>query len=405
MKKMMVNCAVCDMRSVSEETLKNYEQITVNAATVIVTPEKKDLINRYNVTMNAAVMIEVPSGENYRVITQNGAYDLTADRAAAAGENTILFVNGTLNVDGDALEAASRFYKIEVNGSVTMPKSISGKLSNLSVNGAISTYPDGAIRLNRNAEIDKTFPLRAKENALYWASRRLIFTDLALNVEKLNKLNVRFAAKTALIAESLAEAVVPMLSEDTDILIVPDGTKFFGFDARMNKRFLKKFGTKAYINGDLIVEEDAADVLPEIEYLYVNGDVKIPEALADAFEDVDAHYHELVIQKKVGKIIEDHVRATVDKALLEKYADGILVTDCAMVHIAKDVSPELILERLTIADCAQVYCTEQQEAAVSAVSKDVASIGGADESMKDVLTGALHLNPEFKVVNAAEYVM
>ncbi|MBQ2202476.1 MAG: hypothetical protein II412_07860, partial [Clostridia bacterium] len=72
MKKMMVNCAVCDMRSVSEETLKSYEQITVNAATMIVTPEKKDLINRYNVTMNVADVIEVPAGENVRVISQNG---------------------------------------------------------------------------------------------------------------------------------------------------------------------------------------------------------------------------------------------------------------------------------------------------------------------------------------------
>jgi hypothetical protein len=405
MKKMVVNCANCDMRNVSEETLKSYEQITVNAATVLVTPEKKDLIARYNVMLNVADVIEVPAGENVRVINQNGSYELTADRAPQDGETVLLFVNGVLNIDADAAEAAQKYYKINVNGSVTMPKSISGRLNNLSVNGSVSTYPDGAIRLNRNAEIDKTFPLRAKENALYWASRRLIFTDLALNVEKLNNLNVRFAAKTALIAESLAETVVPMLSEDTDILIVPDGTKFFGFDARMNKRFLKKFGTKAYINGDLTVEDDAEEILKEIEYLYVNGDVKIPEALADAFEDIDAHYDELMIQKKTGKIIEDHVRATVDKALLEKYEDGILVTDCAMVHIAKDVSPELILERLTIADCAQVYCTEQQEAAVSAVSKDVASIGGADESMKDVLTGALHLNPEFKVVNAAEYVM
>ena len=102
MKKMMVNCAVCDMRSVSEETLKNYEQITVNAVTVFVTPEKKDLINRYNVTMNAAMVIEVPAGDDFRVITQNGAYDLTADRAPAAGENTLLFVNGVLNIDADA---------------------------------------------------------------------------------------------------------------------------------------------------------------------------------------------------------------------------------------------------------------------------------------------------------------
>ncbi len=404
MKKMMVNCAVCDMRNVSEETLKNYEQVVVNAATVLVTPEKKDLINRYNVIMNVADVIEVPAGENVRIINQNGSYDLTADRAPQDGETVLLFVNGVLNIDADAAEAAQKYYQINVNGEVTMPKSISGRLNNLSVNGSVNTYPDGAIRLNRNAVIDKTFPLRAKENALYWAFRRLIFTDLALDTEKLRSRNVRFAAKTALIAESLAEAVVPMLSEDTDIQIVPDGTKFFGLDARMNKRFLKKFGTKAYINGDLTVEEDAADVLPEIEYLYVNGDVKLPEALTDAFEDIDAHYDELLIQKKTGKIIEDHVRATVDKALLEKYADGILVTDCAMVHIAKDVPNELILERLTIADCAKVFCTEEQEAAVSAVSKDVASIGG-DESLKDEITGALHLNHESKVINASDYVM
>ena len=59
-------------------------------------------------------------------------------------------------------------------------------------------------------------------------------------------------------------------------------------------------------------------------------------------------------------------------------------------------------ERLSIADCANVSCTEQQEAAVSAVSRDVASIGG-DEG--DTIAGMLHLNPDFKVINAAEYVM
>ena len=30
MKKMIVNCATCDMRRVSEETLQAYEQIVVN---------------------------------------------------------------------------------------------------------------------------------------------------------------------------------------------------------------------------------------------------------------------------------------------------------------------------------------------------------------------------------------
>ncbi|MBQ3652367.1 MAG: hypothetical protein II959_08005, partial [Clostridia bacterium] len=71
-------------------------------------------------------------------------------------------------------------------------------------------------------------------------------------------------------------------------------------------------------------------------------------------------------------------------------------------------SPELILERLSISDCAKVFCTEEQEAAVSAVSKDVAMIGSCDEeeeSILDMVTGSLNLNPNLKVINAADYVM
>ena len=408
MKKMIVNCATCDMRSVSEETLKTYEQITVNAASVLVTPETKELINRYNVMLNAADVIEVPAGENVKVSSHNGAYELTADGAPREGEIAILWVNGALTIGADALSAAQAFREIRVNGAVTMPKSMAGKLNNLSVNGSVNAYPDGAILLRRNAEIDRTFPLRAKENALYWAARRLVFTDAALDVQKLADKNVRFASRSAIIAEELAEAVTPMLSEDTDILIVPDGTKFVNYPFKLNKRFLKKCGKRVFINFDLVVEPEAAEILPEIEYLYVNGDVKLPAELVDAFEDVVDHYDELIIVKKTGKVIEDHVRATIDKALLEKYPDGILVTDCAMVHLAKDLPTDLILERLSIADCAQVFCTPEQEAAVSAVSKDVAMIGGADdddEGIAGLVAGALHLNPDCKVINAAEYVM
>ncbi len=408
MKKMIVNSSMCDMRSVSEETLKNYEQVIVNTAYAIVTPESKEIINRYNVMMNAADVIEVPAGENVQVSSHNGAFELTSDSAPQTGETSILFVNGALTIGADALHAAQGYHKIQVNGSVTMPKSIAGKLNNMSVNGATRIYPDGAILLNRNAEIDRTFPLRAREGAIYWAARRLIFTDLTLDVRKLAEKEVRFSSKSAIVAESLAEALTPMLTEDTDIMIVPDGTEFVNYPFKLNKRFLKKCGKRVFYNDDLVVEPEAAEVLPEIEYLYVNGNVKAPEELADAIEDAVDHYDELVIVKKTGKVIEDHVRATVDKALLERYPDGILVTDCVMVHLKKDVPADLILERLTIADCAQVFCTEEQEAAVSAVSRDVAMIGAKEEeqdSVADLVTGALHLNPNLKVINASEYVM
>ena len=408
MKKMIVNCATCDMRTVSKETLQSYEQVIVNSAMVLVTAQTKELLNRYNVMLNAADVLEVPAGDDVRVNSHNGAYELTADAAPQAGVWAMLMVNGALTIGEDALEAARAYQRIRVNGAVIVPKSMAGKLTNLSVNGSTETYPDGAILLRRNAVIDRTFPLRVRENALYWAARRLVFTDAELNVEKLAEKGVRFASRLALIAESLAEAVTPLLTEDTDILVVPDGTKFANGYAIMDRRFLKKHGTKLYINGDLIVKPEAADVIPEIEYLYVNGQVKIPQDLVDAFEEIGAEYEELVIQKPYGKVIEDVVRAAVDTKLLEKYPDGVQVTDCAMVRIAKDVAPELILERLAIEDCAKVFCTEEQEAAVSAVSKDVAMIGSMGEAMDgiaDMVTGSLHLNPNVKVINAADYVM
>ena len=408
MKKMIVNCATCDMRKVSEETLQAYEQIVVNAATVLVTPRTKELVNRYNLMLNTADVQEVPEGEDVCFNQQNGSYQLTSDSAPQEGKLAILMVNGSLTIGADALEAAQAYFSIKVNGSVLLPKSMAGKLSNLSVNGSTDTYPDGAILLRRNAVIDRTFALRIRENALYWASRRLVFTDAELNVGKLAEKGVRFASRLALIAESLAEAVVPLLTEDTEILIVPDGTKFANGYAVMDKRFLKKHGTKLYVNGDLIVKPEAADVIPQIQYLYVNGQVKIPQDLVDAFEEIDAEYEELAIQKPYGKVIEDVVRATVDTKLLEKYPDGVQVTDCAMVRIAQDVTPELILERLSITDCAKVFCNEEQEAAVSAVSKDVAMIGGMEdmeEGFLDMVTGSLNLNPNLKVINAADYVM
>ena len=408
MKKMIVNCASCDMRTVSEETLQSYEQIVVNSALVLVTPRTKELLNRYSVMLNVADVMEVPEGDNVRLNSQNGSYELTSDGMPEAGVIALLMVNGALTIGEDALEAARAYRQIRVNGSVLMPKSMAGKLNNLSVNGSIETYPDGAIRLRRNAIIDKTFLLRVRENALYWAARRLIFTDPALDVNKLVEKNVRFSTKTTLVAESLAEKVTPLLTEDTDILVVPDGTGFVNGYAKVNKRFLKKFGTKLYVNGDLIVEADAADVLPQIEYLYVNGTAKVPADLVDAFEEIDAHYDELKVVRAWGKIIEDNVRVKVDAALLEKYPTGVLVTDCAMVKIAKDLTPELIMERLSLSDCAKVFCTEEQEAAVSAIAEDVAMIGGMGDAMDgiaDMVTGSLGLNPDLKVINAAEYVM
>ena len=53
-KNKMINAATCDARAVTEESLTGYENITINAATLIVNERSKELLNKYPVTMNVA---------------------------------------------------------------------------------------------------------------------------------------------------------------------------------------------------------------------------------------------------------------------------------------------------------------------------------------------------------------
>ena len=59
-KNLVINAAVCDARRVSETVLGSYKDISINAAVVLVSQETKDLLAKYNVTMNTAEVLEAP---------------------------------------------------------------------------------------------------------------------------------------------------------------------------------------------------------------------------------------------------------------------------------------------------------------------------------------------------------
>lgn len=399
MKNFIVNCAICDMRNVSEETLQGYDSVTVNAATVYITQRVKELIAKYPVTLNVADVLELAEGEQVAVQVQNGVFEIGP--GDLSDKKRMLLVNGSLNILPDALEAAQSYGKINVNGTVSMPRSFSGQLSNLSVNGSASTYPDGAILLKRTAIIDALFPLRAKK-ALYWAARRLVFLDGKLDCEALAKTGATFSGKEAIIAESLVRGVAPLLDEQTELTIVPDGTVFVNDDGKLTKSFFSRYGAKVYVNGDLEVPKDGGELLEKMEYVQVNGDVKLSESLEEALQGVNIQYKELVLLKEKGKVFSEKLSVTVDERLLNKYPDGITVSECASVKIDKGVSPELIEERLQIRECATVKCTEEQRSAVEEVCEEVAQI--TTEDKKEGLLAQM-FNPDNKVINAVQYTL
>ena len=160
MNKLIINCGLCDLRHVSEESLQAYESVVINCATAVVTRESQDVLHRFPVQINAGDILQVPAGQDViRLQSHNGSH--TLDGSAAPDGLTFLMVNGKLIIGEDALEAARQYYRIQVNGKTILPRSFTGQLTNLSVNGKTVAYPDGAALLKDTAVIDRFFPLRA----------------------------------------------------------------------------------------------------------------------------------------------------------------------------------------------------------------------------------------------------
>lgn len=415
-KKMIINCGECDARNVSEETLAAYESIVINCGDVLVTPESRALLNRYNVTMNCGSTLEIPAGVKLSKV--NGSAQI---KSTDEVEGTYyLSVNGNLEIGPDTQKVLEHYVGISVNGTVNYPESMSRFLGMMNVNGSTSCYPDNAIILKRNAIIDRLFALRAK-SSLYWSAKRMIMVDPQLDAARLAAKGATFSSKEVILAESKVEDMIELIDEKAQIVIVPDGTAVVLDDLELNELTVKKYGAKLYVIGDVKVGSDAEQVLGSLEYLNVRGDIAVVEALKTQLMAVltEVSGDVKIMKLPKGRHIEDKMSLRISKWLLEQEKDGICVSDCMKVILDEDIPNELILDKLSISDCMEVKCSPEQEAAVAAVCEDVLAIGGMKNIMgngeengdlgigdmiKGILGGAKDLL-NTKVINAGDYVI
>ena len=405
-KKLVINCATCDARSAREETYAHYESIVINCATVLTNDTGKAVLNKLPFSLNCANVQEVPEGAQLR--TANGSTEIKSGDTVSQ-EPYFLVVNGSVTIGSHTEKQLEACVGMCVNGSLTCPESIYPQLKNVKVNGSTTCYPDGAILLKRNAVIDKLFTLRAK-NALYWASRRIIFTDLTLDAQALAARGATFSAPEVIVAQSLLESLIDRIDEKAEIVVVPDGTAVVLDDLTLDGAALGRYGKQLYVVGDVTVPEDGG-VLDEISYLNVRGDARVPEAyrelLLSLLTDIAG---EVRLAKPNGSRISDKPLVKITRWMLEQQPKGLEVCDCAVVKIAEDIPKELIAKSLRIRDCADVTCTPEQEDAVTMICEDVGNIGSkpTPEGVGGLLGGVLKGIQgvlDTKVVNASDYVL
>lgn len=396
-KQLKINCAFCDARNVSEETLAAYEKITVNSASVLVTPRSQALLAKYRVALNTAGVTVVPEDVEAQIV--NGEGTIRRDGPIPKAKRFLL-VNGALEIEAGTEEILEQYVGGTVNGSIRCPESMASCLGRFQINGSTTCYPDGAIVLKRSAVIDRTFVLRAKE-ALYWSAKRMIFVDPKLDPAALAVKGARFQSEEAILAEGMAEALLPLIDERAELVLVPDGTKVALDDLDLDEVTEKRYGTRLYILGDAVVKPEGEAFLRNAVYLHIRGDVQVPPELRDLLlekAEIDGDVKLLHPKKDRGRVIEDMTKVRLTQWLLENSPNGLRIEDCAEVVIEPDVDKKLILERLRIEDCAAIRCAPEQEDAVAAVCEDVPQIG--QQSLQSQPEGS-----ETDCINAASYVM
>ena len=392
-KKLIVNCATCDVRNITKNLLDAYEEIKISAATLLSSSEANELMAGYPVKIDAASVLSVPQGTVIKTV--NGRLEI---HGGEIEQPTILMVNGVVEIAKDAVESLKNIVSMQVNGKVIYPSNFEGKMPPMQVNGKTMCYPFDAIRLKASAVIDKIFLLRAKASK-YYAEKRVLLLDKDIDLSVLDEKKTSFITKKAYIAASLLSDGIRFFDDETDIEEVPDGCTFIDDDVQLDADTIRKYGSKLLIAGNLTIAKDSKAALDQLAYVNVCGDVYVAECLAEKFQKLDARYGTLILIK--GSLIADRGMLTINKAFMEKYVDGVTIADCGVVTLTADVTPEWISEKMQIRDCGMVTCADEQKAAVEEVAEDVGMIG-MGENVK-AFSGE-GMGEEYKVIDASEYV-
>ena len=387
---LVIKSALCDAREVREETLAAYEKVIIRSGLVLVSPETRSLLDRYSVALQGGDVVE--TGEEVEAATFKGQAEIAPGQLPLRGK-IFLQGSGTLTIAPGSGETLKNYLAIRMNGTVLCPQSLSTHLAMLKLNGALSYYPDEAVLLKDTTLLDRTFHLRARQDACYFASRRVVALDPGIDFAAMAQKNVRFSTKELLVAEGLVQAAVPLFDERAEVTILPDGCAFLPKDAVLDESLLRRQGTRLYVRGDLTVPREAEDLLSQITFLRVRGDVRLPQTLLPLLDAIPDLRCDGEVRALAGLHIEDRVTLTVDRAMLEGAPEGLSIVDCVNVSFREDVSPQLIREKLLrLEDCVNVSCTEEQRPAIESVAVEVVRLGPAAGSqgndwLEDMLRG------------------
>lgn len=373
-KKIVVNCNICDARKINEEELRKFNQIVIHANYVLVDKRSKEVLKHLPLECNMEGMLQLEEGEEVGAINYNGSYEITGDMPSS--EKKLLCVNGKLTIHPGTEEVLKSFIRISVNGSVSYPENMSAFINWISVNGSMNSYPSDYKMLGKEFVVDRYFPIRAKEGGKYYAAKRIEITDAAVDMEVLVKKGVHFKTKELYVLEEKLKDCAELFDEEVRFQVIPTGFAFVKGFTILDQNMIRKYGKSFYIEGDLLLEKEAKEVLQYIENLYILGTLYLREEQMEELKQKEVRYEKVEIIK--GDTIRGKAKVSLDSEMIAKCTEGVSLIECGIVQIEEEVSNSEILEKVCLINCGVVKCSRKQRAAVEMVGRGVGHIAGEE---------------------------
>lgn len=317
-KKLTINCAICDTRKIEKENYSHYEQIIINATTIIMNANSKRILSQLPVIMN----------------------------------------------NEDNIELSQK--------CVILPSSFN---------------------------IDKYFPIRAKDYGEYFVADEVLLQDETVDLQKLIQKNVIFRTKRVIFPESKLEECAALFDETCEFIMIPQSMAFLHGNIELNHELIEKNGTRIFVYGNVSFNENCKEICNSLEELIVKGKVILTENLLDEFNKLNVEYEQLEIVK--GIQIKNQLRVKVDNELLKNQESGIEIRNVVKVEIDNAVKAKDIQKFLTFRNCVYVICNELQQGAVESVAINVACIGKANPDIEQ----RIFMSPDSNVINSEYHEM
>lgn len=401
-ENLTVNCEICDTRKIREENYGHYNQIILNAYILLVSESSKRILSGLPITINVERTLEIPDDVSFHFV--NGDFELNENTFSET--NTFLFVDGTLSLQSGSEGLLSSFGEVYVTGDVRIPESMEAFPGKLHADGSLIQIPDHCRELEDVFVMDKYFPIRAARNGKYYAKDQIKITDPDIDLDSLADKGVSFVTRSVLAREDMLPSLFGMFDETVKFQVIPSDYACLDGDIRLNEALLAQYGSRLYIDGNLFLNEAEAALLSRLEAVKVSGDIFLTSQQKELLKDLVLSCRSLILTKE--KILENLPHVTVDSEMLSLPSGGVEIKNSAYIELQESVSPELILEKLSIRNCACVICSPLQASAVRMVGKNIAAVRDGDEANRGAdhpILEMLRKMESSKMVNAERYEM